>query len=144
MIDLVELLADPETTVAVVGAGNNPAKYGSVIYRDLKNKGYRVFAVNPHREKVDGDPAYPNLSALPEEPTIIDMVVRPSVGLLVLKEADRLGWRRVWFQPGAEDPTNLRFVQERGFDYLADACIMVLTRLGHRSIGGSASASSPE
>ena len=45
--DISRLLQDPATTVAVVGATDNPAKYGAKIYRDLKGKGFTVYAVNP-------------------------------------------------------------------------------------------------
>ena len=41
----------------------------------------------------------------------------------------------VWLQPGAESPENLVFLQERAFNYIAhiaDACIMVQTRLATR------------
>ena len=64
MSDIATLLQDEATTVVVVGATDNPAKYGSVIYRDLKGKGFTVWPVNTHRQTVDGDPAYRSLSDL--------------------------------------------------------------------------------
>lgn len=135
MTDFADLLADPDTTVAVIGASDNRAKYGSIIYRDLKSRGYRVFPVNPNRQTVDGDTAYPNLSSLPEPPDIIDLVVPPEVGRVVLEEADRLGYKRVWFQPGSESRELLSFAHQRGFD-LIEACIMVVaSQVGRRRVG---------
>jgi len=128
MSDIETLLNDPETTIAVVGATDNPMKYGYVIYRDLKRKGYRVFPVNPNRTEVDGDPAYPSLAELPEKPTIVNIVVPPSVTIRILKKALELELDNVWLQPGAENPENLRFLQEHDFNYLANACIMVQSR----------------
>ena len=55
MNDIASLLHRDDTTIAIVGATDDPAKYGSVIYRDLKHKGFEVFAVNPNRDTVDGD-----------------------------------------------------------------------------------------
>ena len=49
MKDILQLLEEPNTTVAVVGATDSPSKYGSVIYRDLKLKGFAVYPVNPNR-----------------------------------------------------------------------------------------------
>lgn len=129
---LTTLLTEPDTTVAVVGATDNPSKYGSIIYRDLKKRGYRVFAVNPHRQTVDGDPAYPNLAALPEEPTIIDMVVPPEIGAKVVEEVYELGLDNVWLQPGAESPELIDLLEEREIAHVADACIMVRSRLAGR------------
>lgn len=128
MKDIAALLSEPETIVAVVGATDNPAKYGYVIYRDLKRKGYRVFPVNRTRATVDSDPAYRDLRSLPEKPTIVNVVVPPRVAASVLEECRDLGMTNVWLQPGAESPENLAFLQENGFNYLANACIMIETR----------------
>jgi len=128
MKDIARLIHEPGATVAVVGATDDPGKYGSVIYLDLKRKGFRVFAVNPHRSTVDGDPAYPDLGALPEAPTVVNFVVPPAATMTVLKEADLLGYKNVWVQPGAESPEVIRYLQDNDFNYLANACIMIHSR----------------
>ncbi|GIU92830.1 MAG: CoA-binding protein [Acidimicrobiia bacterium] len=129
MGDLTELLADTSTRIAVVGATDDSAKYGSVVYRDLKRKGYRVMAVNPNRTTVDGDPTYPDLASLPEPPDIVDLVVPADQGEKVVRQAADLGYRRIWLQPGADSPALLALLQELDLDYIADACIMVASRL---------------
>jgi hypothetical protein len=134
--DIASLLTEAGTTVAVVGATDNPSKYGYVIYRDLKRKGYRVFAVNPRRSTVDSDPAFKDLERLPEKPTIVNIVVPPPVAASILKESLKLGLMNVWLQPGAESPENLAFLQENGFNYLANACIMVESRVQARKSEG--------
>ncbi len=134
--DIASLLGEPGTTVAVVGATDNHSKYGYVIYRDLKRKGYRVFPVNPRRPTVDSDVAYRDLKSLPEKPTIVNIVVPPPVAASVLEESLKLGLMNVWLQPGAESPENLAFLQEKGFNYLANACIMVESRIQSRNSEG--------
>jgi predicted CoA-binding protein len=126
--DIAHLLQDPDTTVAVVGATDDPGKYGSVIYRDLKRKGFVVFAVNPNRSTVDGDPAYATLADLPERPTIVNLVVPPTVTLDVIRQAEELGLENVWVQPGAGDAAVGRYLDDHGFTYLSNACIMVRSR----------------
>lgn len=127
--DLAERLGDDEAVIAVVGASDQLHKYGSIIYRDLKRRGCRVRAVNPQAETVDGDPAYPNLAALPERPVIVNMVVPPAVGISVAREAVELGWDGIWLQPGAESPEILAFLAEQGIAHLANVCIMVMARV---------------
>jgi len=129
MDDIATLLQKDDTTVAVVGATDNPAKYGAVIYRDLKRKGFELFPVNPNRPTVDGDPAYASLADLPERPTIVDVVVPPAATLKVLESARELGYMNVWVQPGAESPEAIAYLQEHDFNYIANACIMVRSRL---------------
>jgi predicted CoA-binding protein len=128
MPDLTDLLHDAATTIAVVGATDRPGKYGGIIYRDLKAKGYRVFAVNPSRSTVDGDPAFPNLAALPEAPTIVNYVVPPPTTLRVLRHARRLGLHRAWVQPGAGDEAVRDYLGDHGFDGVVGPCIMVESR----------------
>lgn len=125
MNHITSLLAAPGATVAVVGATDNLRKYGARIYRDLKRKGFPVYAVNPYRTTVDGDPAYGKLADLPGSPTVVNFVVPPDQTLNVLEQALELGYTDVWVQPGAESARVLEFLEDNHFNYLSDACIMV-------------------
>ena len=128
MASMIDTLNNGDPAVAIVGATDNPRKFGSRIYRDLKSKGFRVYPVNPMRETVDGDRAYPGLGDLPETPDIVNFVVPPSRTLRILGEAVELGgYKQVWIQPGAGDAAVVRYLDEHGFDYLIDDCIMVRT-----------------
>ncbi len=126
--DIPTLLHQPGTTVAVVGATDHRSKYGNIIYRDLRAKGFKVFAVNPYRDEVEGDPCWRSVADLPESPTIVDFVVPPRRTLEVLAECLEAGLTNVWIQPGAEDEQVLAFLEEYDFNYLANACIMVQAR----------------
>lgn len=121
-------LALPDPLIAVVGATDAPGKYGGIIYRDLKRKGYRVVAVNPTRSTVDGDPTYPRLSALPEAPDIVNVVVPPQRTMAVLEEAAALPDAAVWIQPGAADDQVRARADELDIPTLIDACIMIEAR----------------
>jgi uncharacterized protein len=128
MNDLIDLLGDREsTTVAVVGATDTPGKYGGIVYRDLKRKGYRVYAVNPGRDTVHGDPCYDDLGDLPEPPTIVAIVVPPGLTIEILGRCLDLGLMNVWIQPGAADAAVRSYVEEHGFTAVIDACIMLET-----------------
>lgn len=129
MDPLTRKLQDPDATIAVVGATDNADKYGNVIYKDLKRKGYRVYPVNPGRDTVDGDATYATVADLPVAPDIIDLVVPAEIGVKVVRQALDVGYDRIWVQPGAESPELLRLLQESDAEYIADACIMVRSRV---------------
>ena len=129
MEDILGLLEKPDTTLAIVGATDNPAKYGYVIYRDLKRKGFSIFPVNRNRETIDGDRAFRTLADIPSTPTVVNIVVPPEETLQVLQQCLELDLMNVWLQPGTESAANLTFLQEHPFSYLANACIMVQSRL---------------
>ncbi len=128
MKDIATLLEEKDTTIAVVGATDDSSKFGSVIYRDLKRKGFTIYPVNLERPTVNGDKAYPSLDALPVEPTIVNIVVPPESAMRVLQKCLKLGFTNIWLQPGAESPEVMGFLQEHDFNYLANACIMVESR----------------
>lgn len=128
MKDLTPLLSEPGASLAIVGATDHPTKYGGIIYRDMKGKGYPVFAVNPYRKTVDGDPCWAKVSDLPETPTIVVMVVPAKRGIEVVKDAGSVGANNIWVQPGAYS-RELEDVLETGdFNWLAEACVMVRAR----------------
>ena len=122
---ILELLQRPDTGIAVVGATDDPAKYGYRIYRDLKRKNVQVYPINPSRSHVDGDPCFAHLKDLPALPDIVNFVVPPAATLRVLEDCLALGLKNVWLQPGAEDAAVLEFLERQGFNYLAQVCIMV-------------------
>ncbi len=128
MDPITTLLNETDPVIAVVGATDNPNKYGAVIYRDLKAKGYNVYPVNPTRDTVDDDPAYGTLADLPETPDIVNIVVPPPRTLRVLDQAEELGIKNIWVQPGAEDEAVMKRLEHGPFQYLANACIMVRAR----------------
>lgn len=129
MNDITKLLDEPNVSIAVIGATDNSSKYGHVIYRDLKQKGFTVYPVNPQRTSVDGDPAFLNVGDIPGKPTITNFVVPPSTTLKILQQCLDLDLMNVWVQPGAESPEVIAFLQQNSFNYIANACIMVETRL---------------
>lgn len=129
MKDLTPLLAEPGTSIAVIGATDHPTKYGGIIYRDLKKKGFRVFGVNPYRESVDGDQCWPTVLDLPERPTIAVFVVPAKRGLKVLMECAEAGIDNIWVQPGAFSNDMRAALESGGFNWLADACVMVRARV---------------
>jgi len=129
MTSLLDILNGDDPLIAIVGATDSPRKFGSRIYLDLKRKGYRLYPVTPTRATVDGDRAYPTLADLPRAPDIVDFVVPPSRTLRILEEAGELGYLGAWIQPGAESPDVVRYLDDHGFEYIVDDCIMVRSRV---------------
>lgn len=112
---------------AVVGANQNPEKYGNMIYKKLKVKGYEVYAVNPLYDTVEGDRCYKDLASLPRLPEVVNMVVSPKRARAVIEEAAKLGIRCIWFQPGTYDDEVLELTRKIGLEAV-QACVLVATR----------------
>ena len=73
--------------IAVVGVSRKKTKFGNAIYKELKQKGYQLFPVNPHINKYEGDTCYPNLLSLTEKINAAVVNVPPAQTEKVVKEA---------------------------------------------------------
>ncbi len=110
---------------AVVGVSSDQSKYGNKIYRDLRDAGYTVYAVNPKLETVEGDPCFASISALPQVPDVVDLVVPPAATMAVIEDCIAAGAKRVWYQPGSELPESIEKAEKAGMEVVYDACIMI-------------------
>lgn len=112
---------------AVIGANQDPEKFGNMIYRKLKTRGYEVYAVNPMYESIEGEQCYKDLSSLPVVPEVVDMVVSRKRGKAVIDEAAKLGVKYIWLQPGTFDDDLLKQIDEHGLQSV-QACVLVALR----------------
>jgi predicted CoA-binding protein len=114
---------------AVVGASRNRRKYGNIIYRTLRERGYTVYPVNPTEETVEGDATYPDVTVLPPGVEVLDIVIPPQRVPRVLDQAKAAGITRIWLQPGAESPEVLAHAASLGLEVIAGGpCALVETR----------------
>lgn len=113
--------------LAVVGVSRKGRKFGNLAFKELKQKGYRLFPVNPNAETIEGERCYPNLSALPEPVDGVLIIVPPAETEKVVREAAVAGIKRVWMQQGAESPEAIRFCQENGIEVVHGECILMFT-----------------
>ena len=115
-------------TWALVGANNNPRKFGNRILLDLRRAGYKVYAVNLNETEVAGQPAWRTLADLPETPEVVDIVVPPAQTEQIVRQCRQLGLTRLWMQPGAESDAAIEYCHANGLQVVYDACAMVEKR----------------
>jgi uncharacterized protein len=114
--------------IAVVGVSRKKTKFGNAIYKELKQKGYNVFPVNPHINTFEGDNCYPDLLSIPEK---VDAVVInvPSVQTeKVVREAKQAGINKVWLQQGSQSENAVKFCEENGIEYVSNECILMFAQ----------------
>lgn len=110
---------------AVVGATDNPEKYGHQILSDLRKRDYEVYPVNPRLQTIDGIKCYATLADLPVKVDVVDFVVPPAATEAILKECVELGLNRIWLQPGSESEAAISFCEENNLKVVHDVCVMM-------------------
>lgn len=86
--------------LAVVGVSNASSNFGRTIYRELRDRGYEVVAVNPHVDSVDGDRCHPELAAVPGTLDGVIVMVQQDDAVEVVRACIALGIPRVWLFKG--------------------------------------------
>jgi len=110
---------------ALVGASNNPEKYGFKIFTDLTEAGYNVVPINPRGGIMSDLKVYPSLSDYPNSIDVVVFVVPPQVTEEVLKEVNQLGLKKVWMQPGSDSEKAIKFCEDNNIECIHHSCIMV-------------------
>jgi len=113
---------------AIVGATNNPQKYGHKVLVDLKNKGYKVVPINPKYQEVAGLTCYPALISLEERPDVVVLIVGAENAKKIVQNCIDLALNKIWFQPGSEYDEAVQMAQSAGFNIVTGKCIMEQTR----------------
>ena len=108
-----------------MGVSRNDKKFGNLAYKELKERGYQVYAVNPAMKEFQGEPCYPDLSALQGKVDGVLVTVHPEQGKAVLEEASRLGIKNVWVQQQAESPALLESGRQLGLNLVSGKCILM-------------------
>ena len=121
-------------TIAVVGMSPNPDRPSNEVGFFLRDHGYSIFPVNPGNPQIPGLTVAKNLteaSRLSGGIDLVDLFVAGERIPPIIEEAKALGIKRVWFQPGADNPAAEQAALDAGMEVVARACTMaILMRAG--------------
>jgi hypothetical protein len=99
MIDVKEAATGflANSRIAVTGVSRDGATHGSnTVYKRLRDRGYKVFAVNPNTDEVEGDPAYDDLGSIPGGVEAVVIGTAPRHAEDTMRDAVDQGIKWVW------------------------------------------------
>ena len=83
--------------IAVTGVSRKPQGHGSnTVYKRLRDRGYKVFAVNPNATEVEGDHCYPDLKSIPGGVEAVVIATAPDAAEGTMRECAELGIKSTW------------------------------------------------
>ena len=90
----LDRLIEP-ASVAVIGASDRPASVGATVWRNLRAGSFtgQVFAVNPSRRTLDGEPVAARVADLPAAPDLAVICTPPHTVAAIVAELGALGTR---------------------------------------------------
>lgn len=112
-------------TIAVVGLSSRPSRAGYYVPEYLQGQGYHILPVNPHLSAALGQPAYPDLLAVPEAVDLVLIFRRSEEVGPVVDQAIAIGAKAVWMQLGIVDGAAAARARAAGLLVVMDACMLI-------------------
>ncbi len=111
-------------SIAIVGASNNPEKYGNKVIAAISKITNKIYPVNPKENEILGKKVFANVNDIKAKLDIVVFVIPPAVTLGVLESVKN---KKVhfWFQPGSFDDSVISYCKRNGLSFTNDLCIIV-------------------
>lgn len=121
----IRQLLTESKVIAVVGHSDRPARTSYQIARFLRNIGYRVYAVNPTVDTIDGEPSYARVQDIPEQVDIVDVFRRSEHLPEIVDDAIAAGAKAVWGQLSVINRIAREKAESADMQIIMDRCIKV-------------------
>jgi uncharacterized protein len=119
---------EESSTIAVVGASDDPKKPAHAIPQQLQGLGYRIVPVNPKGGEILGEKAYRSLDELDVPADVVD-VFRPSEETPdIARQAVKLGAKVLWLQEGIVSEEAATIGREGGLTVVMGICMGATAR----------------
>lgn len=115
--------------VAVLGASPKEDRYANKVLGRLQEKGHEPIGVNPSLPGLGNVPCVKTIEDLPEGIDTLTVYVGPERTRELADAIVAKGFRRVIFNPGAENPELAVRLEAAGTEAL-DACSLVMLSTG--------------
>jgi uncharacterized protein len=125
---MTERILTSYATITVVGASATATKAAHSVPAYMQRHGWRIIPVNPHAEKILGEPVYRTLAEVPEQVGLVD-VFRPSWQAPdIARQAVAAGATALWLQLGIVSAQARAIAEAAGLLYVEDRCLIIEQR----------------
>ena len=133
MLTLKEAVNDflSQKRIAIAGVSSTRNINANMIYRKFRDSGFRVYAVNPNAETVEGDACYHDLNSISGGVDGVVIVTRPQETEKVVAQCVQARVQRVWihrsfkFLGNSVSESAVRSCRENGISVIPGACPMM-------------------
>lgn len=110
-------------TIAVVGHSDKPERTSYQIAQFLRFRGYKVIAVNPMVNEIDGQPCYPTLNNVPFSVDLVNIFRRSEFLPEIVDDAVAINAKTIWTQLGIYDEISAQKALQAQLNVVMNACI---------------------
>lgn len=111
--------------IAVAGVSRNTQKFGHIIFKTIKEKGFQVTPINPVAGEIEGVPCVKSALELAPDTQHILIATNKNDTAKVLTEAIAKGIPNIWIQNGCESDEALKLAEEQKVNIISKACFLM-------------------
>jgi predicted CoA-binding protein len=111
--------------MAMAGASRNLKKFGGVIFKELKEKGFELYPINPNADVIQGVKCYKSVDELPPDVEHLFIVTSKEDTDAVAHAAIKKGIKMIWIQQKSDTPEAVKVIEEAGIPLIHKKCIMM-------------------
>lgn len=111
--------------LAIAGVSRSEQKFGTAIYKELKQRGFQVFGVNPQMQTIAGDPCYATIGELAGKVDGVVICLPPQKAADVIRQAAAAGIQKIWLQQGSQSALTSQAAREAGVSPVEGKCILM-------------------
>ena len=109
--------------IAVAGASRDPKKFGGTVIKDLKERGFELFPVNPNADEIQSLKCYSAVTDLPDDVKHLLILTSKNKTAEIASQAVQKKMEMVWIQQMSETPETLAVLEEAGIPFIQKKCI---------------------
>ncbi len=108
---------------AIAGVSRNKSKFGYLIFKDLKDRGFKLYPVNPNAGQIDDIKTYPDIYSLPEHIKKLYIVTKQGQTKQLVEEAAKRGIQQVWIQQMSDTAEAVKVAEENKLTLITGECM---------------------
>lgn len=110
---------------AIAGVSRNEKKFGGLIYKQMKEKGFDVIPINPNIDDINGDPCYKDVASIPAEYDKLLIITPSSKTESIVSQAVGKGINSIWIQQKSDTPQALEIARNNNINLIHGKCIFM-------------------
>ena len=113
-----------EKRIAIAGVSHNSKKFGYMLFKTAREKGFETIPVNPKGGSIDGVECVKSVSGLDPQINLL-IATHKRDTKMVIEEAIERGIQNIWIQNGCETEEAVKFAREKGINLVSKQCFMM-------------------
>mgnify|MGYP001544167845 CR=1 FL=1 len=112
-------------TIAIVGLSDNDSRDSYKVAKYLKEKGFTIVPVNPSKQRILGEPCYPDLLSIPMPVDIVDVFRKTEAIPGIADEALQIRPKVFWLQLGLTHNETAKKLRCEGIQVIQSRCLKI-------------------